>query len=329
MSQADPNPDHWADYTNLQRVKHDLVREYLNGWFPKMTLGPTGCRQLQYIDTHAGKGKFRTGEPGSPLVALTTLLRHSARDQMLRNSKINFHFIEADEENAATLRGELAKYNPLPNNVCAEVEGADCFKKIEEAIAEMDKEGKRLAPAFVFVDPYTFKLPGQLLRKLLTYPQVELFVNVIWRELDMSIQQGLGRTGPADPANLGPNLFEPTPDPEQARAAAAQRRANAPSRDGGDPRQHLRRRPLAGDWWNRRRLPGRAMCGGVPADDGSPLGDLPPDAGQSPGPILPAAPDQPPGWPGLDEDVHVDHLPGRQLLRQQVGRPEGEDPSPA
>jgi hypothetical protein len=43
----------------------------------------------------------------------------------------------------------------------------------------------------------------------------------------MSIQQGLGRTGPAEPGNLGPNLFEPILDPEHARAAAAQRRANA------------------------------------------------------------------------------------------------------
>ena len=47
-----------------------------------------------------------------------------------------------------------------------------------------------MAPAFIFVDPYGFKVPGQLLAQLMAVgQQVELFVNVIWRELDMAIQQ--------------------------------------------------------------------------------------------------------------------------------------------
>ena len=46
-----------------------------------------------------------------------------------------------------------------------------------------------MAPAFIFVDPYGFKLPATLLQKLLSYPRVELFVNVIWRELDMAMRQ--------------------------------------------------------------------------------------------------------------------------------------------
>ena len=46
-----------------------------------------------------------------------------------------------------------------------------------------------MAPAFVFVDPYGFKVPAQLLAGLLSAGRVELFVNVIWRELDMAIAQ--------------------------------------------------------------------------------------------------------------------------------------------
>lgn len=222
MSQADPNPEYWAEYSNLQHVKHKLIREYLKGWFPKVTLGPTGCRRLLYIDTHAGRGKHQTGELGSPLVALTTLLEHTSRNQMLQNTEVRFYFIEGDEENATALKAELSGH-AVPNNVFAEVESGGCFQIIETAVADIEKDGKRMAPAFFFVDPYGFKLPGNLLRKLLSYPKVELFVNVIWRELDMAIQQCRGTHCPPQPASTGPDLFGSQTDPERERAAAQKR----------------------------------------------------------------------------------------------------------
>jgi three-Cys-motif partner protein len=229
MSQADSNPEYWSDYSNLQHIKHELIREYLKGWFPKMTLGSTGCRRLLYIDTHAGRGKHRTGELGSPLVALTTLLEHTSRSQMLQSAEVRFYFIEGDEENATALRTELAGHT-LPNNVFAEVESGDCFQIIENAIADMEKDGKRMAPAFIFVDPYGFKLPGKLLRKLLSYPKVELFVNVIWRELDMAIRQCRGDCAP-QLADTGPSLFEVESDLKRERAAVQRRESNRASLD--------------------------------------------------------------------------------------------------
>ena len=69
MNSSDPNAQYWSEYSNLQRVKHDLIKKYLEGWFPKMTLGPSGAKRLLYIDTHAGRGKHLNGQLGSPLVA--------------------------------------------------------------------------------------------------------------------------------------------------------------------------------------------------------------------------------------------------------------------
>src|SRR5262245_26186783 len=135
VSQVDSNPKYWDDYSNLQRVKHELIREYLKGWFPKMTLGPTGTGRLLYIDTHAGRGKHMSGNLGSPLVALQTLLEHSSRSQILQNTEIHFNFIEGDEQNAITLKSELAGHT-LPKNVFADVQTGDCFQIIEKAISE-------------------------------------------------------------------------------------------------------------------------------------------------------------------------------------------------
>lgn len=43
---TDPNPGYWEEYGPFQRIKHDLVRCYLNGWFPK--LGAWAGRVLYY-----------------------------------------------------------------------------------------------------------------------------------------------------------------------------------------------------------------------------------------------------------------------------------------
>jgi three-Cys-motif partner protein len=188
MSTADTNPEYWGEHSKLQQVKHALIRNYLNGWFPKMVLGPTGCGRLLYIDTHAGRGKHLNGKLGSPLVALTTLLDHQSRDKLLQKAEVRFYFIERDAANVAALNQELAAH-ALPSRVFATAEHGDSFQIIEDAITTFEKDGKHLAPGFICVDPYGFRLPGYLLQKLLSYPKVELFVNVIWRELDMAIQR--------------------------------------------------------------------------------------------------------------------------------------------
>jgi three-Cys-motif partner protein len=94
----DQSPQYWAEYTNLQHVKHALIRKYLGGWFAK--LGHWAGRVL-YIDTHAGRGTHLTGDLGSPLVALHTLLDHSSLGTLLATSEFRFTFIERDEKNCA------------------------------------------------------------------------------------------------------------------------------------------------------------------------------------------------------------------------------------
>jgi three-Cys-motif partner protein len=185
----DRNPTYWREYSNLQKVKHEVIRHYLNGWFPKLALGPHGSPRLLYLDTHAGRGTHMSGQLGSPLVALETLLAHEAQAAILAKSEVQFYFIERDKENAEALREEL-KNRTLPKNVVvAPPVNADCFSVLEQVLGNAKKAGKRLPPSFVFCDPYGFTVPGRILHDLMEFPQVELFINVIWRELDMAMQQ--------------------------------------------------------------------------------------------------------------------------------------------
>lgn len=200
---ADENPKYWREYSNLQRTKHELIRHYLGGWYAK--LGSWAGRVI-YLDTHAGRGSHATGQFGSPLVALKTLLDHIHRERLLRNCEFCFYFIERDEENKRALDVEVAGLGALPGNVVIECLATDCFEHLSGLVANLREAGNRMAPAFVFVDPYGFKVPGGLLRDLMQAGSVELFVNVIWRELDMAIAQARRGTSPGFVSTLD-NIF--------------------------------------------------------------------------------------------------------------------------
>jgi three-Cys-motif partner protein len=142
-----------------------------------------------YIDTHAGRGTHLTGDLGSPLVALHTLLEHSSLDTLLAASEFRFTFIERDEENCAALQKDL-KQITLPARIHVAAVAGNSFENLERLVTGIAARGQRLAPAFIFVDPYGFKVPGRLLRQLFDAGRTELFINVIWRELDMALTHG-------------------------------------------------------------------------------------------------------------------------------------------
>ncbi len=186
MTTADLSPQYWSEYGPFQHAKHSLIKRYLDGWFPKLA---TWAGRVLYIDTHAGRGRHFSGELGSPLVALDTLLSHSYRDPLLNRSEVRFFFIERDSDNLERLKNELSQIGDLPSGVHVDTCVGDACHVLSGVVQGLLESGDEMAPAFIFVDPYGFQVPGTLLAQLMTAGRVELFVNVIWRELDMAICQ--------------------------------------------------------------------------------------------------------------------------------------------
>jgi three-Cys-motif partner protein len=129
---SDVHPEYWVEYSNLQRIKHDLIRCYLGGWFAK--LGSWSGRVL-YFDTHAGRGKHISGQHGSPLVALTTLLNHQAKERLLKNSAFSFFLIEKDKENLDLLAKEIESFGELPKGVEVFPVSGDYSHLLDEVLA--------------------------------------------------------------------------------------------------------------------------------------------------------------------------------------------------
>src|SRR5688572_21530575 len=88
-------------------AKHALLRLYLQRWF--RILGAANKR-LNYIDGFCGPGRYKGGEPGSPLVAL-----EAARGIADRVDRINFLFTDERKDRIDHLEAELAVANVPPN----------------------------------------------------------------------------------------------------------------------------------------------------------------------------------------------------------------------
>jgi three-Cys-motif partner protein len=180
---TDEHPEYWQEYTNLQHVKHAILQRYLGGWFFILS---RWHGRVAYIDCHAGRGLHAGGQKGSPLVALDTLITHHSLPAILQNAEVHFLFIEGDANNKRELEAHLAEH-PNPAKVTVEIVCENYETVIQELIDQLKENNQQMAPAFVFVDPYTFKLSMRLLVQLKEFGRCELFVNFMWRYVDMAI----------------------------------------------------------------------------------------------------------------------------------------------
>ena len=178
------NHQHWHEYSNLQYTKHKIIREYLNGWFPKLGFW---AGKILYVDTHAGRGKYSTGEEGSPIVAIKTFLQHKARERILANSTVDFVFIELDKENCTRLKNELQAIEYPAAKINVEIIHYDSFKFLSRLCNQLSRRNAQMVPCFMFIDPFGFTIPCELLQQIMKYQRSELLLTIMWRELDMSI----------------------------------------------------------------------------------------------------------------------------------------------
>ena len=130
-------------------AKHKILESYLKAWFP--IIGSYNSI-INYIDGFAGPGIYSDGEPGSPIIALKVANDHTAN----LTSKINFLFIEEIEDRAKNLDEEIQKLE-LKANLNPSVVHGKFHEVIDNALKQLETEGKIIAPTFVFIDPFGFQ----------------------------------------------------------------------------------------------------------------------------------------------------------------------------
>jgi len=158
------------DHTN---AKHEILRNYLGGWFPILA---RWSGRIIFIDGFAGPGIYSRGEEGSPVIALRTASEHILKPHQW--AEINFLFIEKDKKRAAILKKILnEKFPKFPNEINYTVISDEFEPTIQGLLEELDKEKKRLAPCFAFIDPFGFTgFSMNLLKRLLFYDKCEVLI---------------------------------------------------------------------------------------------------------------------------------------------------------
>jgi three-Cys-motif partner protein len=162
------------------RAKHEILKRYLQAWFPIMT---QGNRRVIVLDGFAGPGEYEDGSQGSPIIAIETLLANSVA--MSYPCEKVFYFIEADPGRCDHLQALLdAKFqNNRPANVTWEVVLGKFDEHMTSVLDELDQNASMLAPTFAFLDPFGYShTPLAVVSRLMRYPKCEVFINFMFEE---------------------------------------------------------------------------------------------------------------------------------------------------
>lgn len=165
------------------RAKHELLRRYLGAWFPILTYAGYHGR-VMFLDGFAGPGIYSNGEPGSPIIALNTLVNHRVFGELGRTEFV-FMFVESDPARCESLRAEIERFwerqGGQPRNVKVHVIDSTFADVAGELLDQMHEQKKTLAPTFAFIDPFGWKgVPLALIADLLSYDRCEVLFNFMY-----------------------------------------------------------------------------------------------------------------------------------------------------
>jgi three-Cys-motif partner protein len=164
--------------------KHEILRRYLQAWAPILSQG--NFPHLVVIDGFAGPGRYSKGEEGSPIIAVKAVIEQPRAIK----AKVDFHFIELVEARADHLRSEITSID-LPPNVSAKVHRGKTFQDSFPEIWAMyaSRPGRQRPPAFVFIDPFGFKIPFAYVAKILREQSCEVLITFMFEEINRFLSQ--------------------------------------------------------------------------------------------------------------------------------------------
>ena len=150
-------------------AKHEILRRYLQAWFPILN---KYHGRVVYIDGFCGPGRYRGGEPGSPIIALDVARSHIVK----LSGELVFWFIDEREDRIDHLKHELETIN-IPKHFKVQTVCGMFHEVVGDTLQALELEDASLAPTFAFVDPFGFKgIPFTLISHLLSQKRCEVLV---------------------------------------------------------------------------------------------------------------------------------------------------------
>lgn len=175
-----PTATKW-DLEPHTRAKHEILRGYLNAWLPIMAHSKPRPKRVTVLDGFAGPGVYKSGEEGSPLIALRALLGRHDLSRVPEDIDFRFIFFEENEERFDSLQTQIerlkATYEPWPANLSILPRQPMSFVDGCKWLIANDPPGGAHDPMFSFIDPFGVKgVPLDLIRELCQHRKTEAFV---------------------------------------------------------------------------------------------------------------------------------------------------------
>ena len=202
----------WESPTPHATAKHGLLREYLKAWFPILGQWSKG-EAVWFVDAFAGRGRYKDGTDGSPLIALkeaATQARKSPGRQFV------LVFVERDPSTFATLESLVRDSGlgaSLENLEVRCIEG-DFQVAGNELLDELEQHW---GPSLFFIDPYGWKgASPALMERIAAVNSSEVLVNFMYLFANQFLTAEIH--GPSMRELLGEQDFENIPNDPAARA---------------------------------------------------------------------------------------------------------------
>lgn len=104
-------------------------------------------------------------------------------------SEIVFIFIEADNERCETLKNILSQAE-IPKNFKIATYCDKFDSKLTEILKEVEEQKKKIAPAFVFIDPFGYsQTPFSMVKKLMQNEKCEVLITFVYDYINRFIRE--------------------------------------------------------------------------------------------------------------------------------------------
>ncbi|MGW6194758.1 three-Cys-motif partner protein TcmP [Kribbella sp. NPDC055110] len=154
------------------KTKHDLYARYLGKWMPIMVNG--WGADITYVEGFAGPGVYSDGSPGSPVIALRTLVSDSSIRTKVRSGGMRFVFVDHDQRCIDKLPHELAKAaSPVPlaelaqHGIHVAIEKGECEPDLARALT---REGAWKRPILAVLDSWGAGVSFELVKRIADNP---------------------------------------------------------------------------------------------------------------------------------------------------------------
>lgn len=162
------------------KAKHALYDRYLSKWSPIMLRG--WGANITYAEGFAGPGVYKDGAPGSPVIALRSVLGDPELRALVARGRMRFVFIDHEPRCIEILRGEVSKaVAPVAVNDLSAygfdltIERGDCDPALDD---ELTKAGAWGRPILAVLDTWGGSVPASLVAKIADNGNSEVIITM-------------------------------------------------------------------------------------------------------------------------------------------------------